>query len=73
MLKHAFLITAHAYLSQLEKIVKLLSSPNHYFFINIDKKALEGAGFMARCKQNNPNVFFLEGSARMEVSHGGYT
>ena len=39
MLKHAFLITAHAYPGQLRDIIDLLSAPNHYFFINVDRKA----------------------------------
>lgn len=73
MLKHGFLITAHAYFPQLERIIALLTSSNHYFFINIDKKAIDGDGFMRYCKQEYSHVFFLEGNARMEVAHGGYT
>lgn len=45
-LNHAFLITAHAYPEQLKDIVGLLSAPNHYFFINIDRKAKWGHKFM---------------------------
>lgn len=41
-MKHAFLITAHAYFEQLCDIIELLSTPNHFFFINIDKKAFWG-------------------------------
>lgn len=44
-LNHAFLITAHAYPEQLKDIVGLLSAPNHYFFINIDRKAKWGNKF----------------------------
>lgn len=72
-MKHAFLITAHAYLPLVESIVQLLLSPNHYFFINIDRKAQGGMDFMMHCKQNYSHVFFLEGDYRMEVAHGGYT
>ena len=42
MLKHAFLITAHAYFEQLTDIISLLSSPTHYFFVTIDKKTHGG-------------------------------
>lgn len=42
MLKHGFLITAHAYFEQLEQMLKLLEAPNHYFFVNIDKKSKTG-------------------------------
>lgn len=73
MLKHGFLIIAHAYLPQLERIIELLSSPNHYFFINVDKKTLEGTNFIMHCKQSYSNVFFLEGKDRMSVAHGGYS
>ena len=72
-MKHAFLLITHAYLPQLERIIELLSSPNHYFFINIDRKTREGDEFIMRHTQNPPNVFFLEGKARMAVAHGGYT
>lgn len=72
-MKHAFLITAHAYFEQLTEIIELLSSPNHYFFVNIDKKAIRGGQFIADCKQKYRNVFFLEGNERMAVAHGGYT
>ena len=39
MLKHGFLIIAHEHLELLDKIIELLSCPNHYFFINIDRKS----------------------------------
>lgn len=53
MLKHAFLIMAHAYPEQFKDIVKLLNAPNHYFFINIDKKSN-----MEDFKTDLPNCFF---------------
>lgn len=37
-MKHGFMIMTHAFPEQLEEIVNLLEAPNHYFFINIDKK-----------------------------------
>lgn len=72
MLNHAFLITAHAYFDQLEEIIGLLSAPNHFFFVNIDRKARADA-FMEQCKRKFPQVTFLEGRGRMEVAHGGYS
>ena len=51
MLKHAFLITAHAYFEQLSDIISLLSAPNHYFFINIDKKNNGGGGIHERVRR----------------------
>lgn len=71
-MKHGFLITAHAYFEQLEDIVRLLSAPNHYFFINIDKKAA-GGKIISAFKDKFHNVYFLEGKECMEVSHGGYS
>ena len=38
-MNHAFLIQAHNYPELLADIVNLMSAPNHYFFIHIDKKA----------------------------------
>lgn len=70
-LNHAFLITAHAYPEQLKDIVGLLSAPNHYFFINIDRKAKWGHKFMD--ENRSAHIHFLEGNERMEVSHGGYS
>lgn len=72
-MKHAFLIIAHSYFEQLEDIISLLSSPNHYFFVNIDRKVIMGGQFIEDCKKKYPHVFFLEGKERMEVAHGGYT
>lgn len=47
-MKHAFLITAHTYFEQLEDIISLLSSSDHYFFVNIDRKANSGGGGIHR-------------------------
>lgn len=47
-MKHAFLITAHAYFEQLVEIIELLSTPNHYFFVNIDKKSIRGGAIYSR-------------------------
>ena len=72
MLNHAFLITAHAYFSQLKEIIDLLDAPNHFFFINIDKKS-RADDFVKECKHKYERVNFLEGNERMEVAHGGYS
>ena len=72
MLRHGFLIIAHSYLDHLGKIIDVLSSPNHFFFINIDKKDVDGDAFMKKYADRE-NVFFLSGDERMEVAHGGYT
>lgn len=71
MMNHSFLITAHAYPEQLSEIISLLSAPNHYCFINIDKKTKWAEKFIAENKSDH-NIF-LEGKERMEVTHGGYS
>ena len=70
MMNHSFLITAHAYPEQLREIISLLAAPNHYFFINIDKKTKWAEKFIAENKSDH-NIF-IEGKERMEVTHGGY-
>lgn len=70
-LNHAFLITAHAYPKLLKDIIGLLSAPNHYFFINVDRKTEWGFKFID--ENRSDHVFFLEGNDRMEVAHGGYS
>lgn len=74
MLKHAFLITAHAYPGQLRDIIDLLSAPNHYFFINVDRKAhnMREWGGVER-DGSDRNCYFLKGKENMEVAHGGYS
>lgn len=61
MIKHAFLITAHTYFEQLEDIISLLTSPNHFFFVNVDRKSIRGGQFIDYCKKKYSNVYFLEG------------
>ena len=55
MLKHAFLIVAHAYSDQFKDIVRLLNAPGHHFFVNIDKKSRIDA-----FRMDMPNCHFLE-------------
>lgn len=71
MLNHAFLLYAHAYPSQLKEIIDLLSAPNHYFFINIDRKAKWGEEFIN--ENRSSQIIFLENKDRMEIAHGGYS
>lgn len=72
MMKHGFLVIAHSYLDHLGRIIDVLSAPNHYFFINIDKKDVNGDAFMKKYADRE-NVIFLSGKERMEVSHSGYS
>lgn len=60
MLNHAFLITAHAHLPLLEKIIELLSAPNHYFFINIDKKTIGGANLLRLARKDTLTYSLLK-------------
>lgn len=54
-MKHAFIIQVHNYPEQLKEIVDLLRSPNHYFFINVDKK-VDDTPFVKELS-GYPNVF----------------
>jgi hypothetical protein len=64
-LNHAFLITAHAYPEQLKDIIGLLSAPNHYFFINVDRKAKWDNEFMD--ENRSDHVCFLEGMSEWRL------
>ena len=55
MLKHAFLIVAHAYPEQFKDIVRLLNVPGHHFFVTIDKKSR-----IDDFRTDLPNCHFLE-------------
>lgn len=59
MLNHAFLIYAHVYPEQLKEIINFLSAPNHYCFINVDRKAKWSKEFIE--KNRSDHTFFLEG------------
>lgn len=61
-MNHAFLIQAHNYPELLADIVNLMSAPNHYFFIHIDKKAtiyMHSSQAIKQLKLNS-NVIFIE-------------
>lgn len=70
-MNHAFLIYAHAFPGQLKEIIDLLKAPNHYCFINIDKKSKWAEKFII--ENRSDHIIFLEGKERMEVAHGGYS
>lgn len=69
MLRHAFLITAHKDPQLLLRIMELLSSPNHYFIVNIDRKMKEHKKWAKYISGIIPNCFFMHRS----VAHGGYS
>ena len=69
MLKHGFLIMAHKYPEQFKDIINMLNAPNHYFFVNIDKK-----NNMEDFYTDLPNCHFLTDSGgRMDVAYAGYS
>lgn len=65
------MIMTHAFPEQLEEIVNLLEAPNHYFFINIDKKQDDKP--FKQLLQNHKNIYFTEGKNRIRVVHGGFS
>lgn len=72
-MKHAFLLQVHKYPEQVAEIVSLLSAPNHYFFINVDRK-VNVAPFVKEINNSRgQNVIFLGEDERFSVNHGGYS
>jgi len=69
LLKHAFLITAHKDPNLLLKIMKLLSSENHYIIVNLDKKMSGYKEIASKIFQIVPNSTFIFNN----VAHGGYS
>ncbi len=69
-MRHAFIITAHAFPQQLKRIVKLISAPNHYVIINIDGKVDEKP-FIDEMVDIE-NIIFM-GNERIVVNHGGFS
>lgn len=70
-MNHAFVFQIHSYAEQFGEIINLLSAPNHYFFINVDKK-VNDTPFKAVVKGID-NVFFTEGKDRITVNHSGFS
>lgn len=69
-MNHAFIIQIHTFPEQFGNIVRLLASPNHFFFINVDKKVKDIIPFQEAVK-GIPNIFFLQ--KRISVTHGGFS
>ena len=70
-MNHAFLIIAHNYPELLGETVKILQAPNHYFFINIDKKNNDTP--FKESVRGLSNVFFTEDKDRVSVNWGGWS
>ena len=66
-MNHAFLIICNSEPIVLSRLVKILSKPNHHFFIHIDKKYNELSKFDQL--RNTPNVTIL--NKRVKVNWGG--
>lgn len=70
-MNHAFICQAHIEPELLKRIVSKIVAPNHFFFINIDKKVdiepfkdvLDGI----------PNISFLNDEDRLSVNWGGFS
>lgn len=72
-MKHGFMIMAHGNFGQLKEIIGLLAAPNHYFFVNIDKKVADMGGVIEECKALSDNMIFLDEKERTAVAHGGFS
>lgn len=70
-MKHAFILQVHNFPEQLKEIVDLLYSPNHYFFINVDKKVDEMP--FLRILKGYSNIYFMSGKERTNVNHAGFS
>lgn len=68
MKNHAFLIIAYKQPRLLKRIVEVLNSPNHFFFIHIDGKT-NNYNVFKQLLSNFPNVHFHD--ERIKVYHAG--
>lgn len=71
MFNHSFIIQVHKQPELFGRIVKRLVAPNHYFFVNVDKKVNEVP--FKQAVAGIDNVTFLEGEDRTDVSWGGFS
>ena len=71
-MKHAFIICVHRFPEQFKEIVDLLRSPNHYFFINVDKK-VDDTPFREGIADYQNVFYFAEGKERTVVNHAGFS
>lgn len=70
-MNHAFILQIHKEPELFGRIVHRLAAPNHYFFVNVDKK-VDDKPFKEVCNDVK-NVCFLEGEERKEVNWGGFS
>lgn len=71
MFNHAFIIQVHKQPELFGRTVKKLTAPNHFFFINVDKKVNEVP--FKQAVAGIENVTFLEGEDRTDVRWGGFS
>lgn len=71
MLNHAFIIQVHKQPELFGRTVKRLAAPNHYFFVNVDKKTDDSS--FKEVVTSVDNVNFLEGGDRTDVRWGGFS
>lgn len=67
MKNHAFVILSHKQPKLLGRIVNVLKSENHYFFINVDKKHIDFLEFKNEVEGENVTFF------RESIYHCGYS
>lgn len=68
MKKHAFLMLVHKQPELMGRIVKVLASPTHFFYIHVDKKSGNIEAYRKEVR-DIPNVFFMED--RESIYHCG--
>jgi len=67
----AYLILAHNYPKQLNRLIKVLSSRGAYFFVHIDQKS--NIAEFEKIIPENENIFFLKDNQRIMVYWGGFS
>jgi len=70
-MNHAFILQVHKEPELFGRIVHRLAAPNHYFFVNVDKK-VNDMPFREVCN-GVENVCFLGEDERKEVNWGGFS
>jgi len=70
-MNHAFIIQVHKEPELFGRIVHRLAAPNHFFFVNVDKK-VDDSQFKEVCRDVK-NMIFLEGNESTEVNWGGFS
>lgn len=70
-MNHAFIIQVHKEPELFGRSVHRLGAPNHFFFINVDKKVDDKP--FKDVYRDVKNMCFLEGDERKEVNWGGFS